>query len=68
MNKKIAILSTWLLLFFVIPLGWAGGLPVLSITGTVQQPLFVTLQDLENMQSLTVRYNEVANSEGHSGR
>ncbi len=66
MYKKIAILFTWLLLFFVIPLGWAGALPVLSVTGMVQQPLFVTLQDLENMQSLTVRYNEIANSEGHS--
>jgi Precorrin-4 methylase len=66
MYKKIAILFTWLLLFFVIPLGWAGALPVLSVTGMVQQPLFVTLQNLENMQSLIVRYNEVANSEGHS--
>ena len=66
MHKKIAIVFTWLLLFFVIPLGWAGGLPVLSITGTVQQPLFLTLHDLENMQSLSVRYNEIADNEGHS--
>jgi len=66
MRKKIMVLFSlaFLLLFGVK--GWAGGPPVLSITGMVQQPLFVTLQDLENMQSLTVRSNEVANSEGHS--
>ena len=66
MRKKIMVLFSLGFLLLVGARGWAGGLPVLSITGMVQQPLFVTLQDLENMQSLSVRCNEVANSEGHS--
>jgi len=66
MRKKIMVLFSLAFLLLVGVKGWAGGLPVLSITGMVQQPLFVTLPDLENMQSLFVRSNEVANSEGHS--
>ncbi|WAC07768.1 MAG: SAM-dependent methyltransferase [Thermodesulfobacteriota bacterium] len=66
MRKKIMVLFSLAFLLLVGVKGWAGVLPVLSVTGMVQQPLFVTLQDLENMQSLFVRYNEVANSEGHS--
>jgi len=66
MRKKIMLLFSLSFLLLVGARVWAGGLPVLSITGMVQQPLFVTVQDLENMQSLSVRNNEVANSEGHS--
>jgi len=64
MGKKLSFTLTLVFILFASSSAlWAD----ISITGTVQQPLILSLRDLENHQSLTVRFSEIT-AEGHSSR
>jgi precorrin-2 methylase len=70
MQKKL----TWryfpiiiLFLFFFSVSGWTDSLPTISITGSVRQPLNLTLQDLQKLEPVTVRLNEVTRDRQYNG-
>ena len=47
--------------------GWAASLPTVSVTGAVRQPLNLTLQDLQKLEAVTVRLNEVTMDHHYNG-
>ncbi len=47
--------------------GWAPSSQSVSITGSVRQPLNLTVEDLQKMESLTVRLNEVTRENQYNG-
>jgi precorrin-4 methylase len=70
MSKKITVRHLVLITFiafFSIASGWAGSLPTISITGAVRQPLNLTLEDLQALQPVTVRLNEVTMNKQYNG-
>lgn len=70
MLKKNTLASLFLTIFLSMLFsvsGWAGSPPAISITGAVQQPLNLTMEDLRALQSITVRLNEVTMDEEYNG-
>lgn len=69
MKKNIMshlILTILFTVFFAV-IGWAESPPTISITGSVRQPLNLTLEDLQALQAVTVRLNEVTMDEEYNG-
>ena len=60
------VLSILFTVFFAVS-GWAGSSPAISITGSVRQPLNLTMEDLGALESVTVRLNEVTMAEKYNG-
>jgi precorrin-4 methylase len=56
-----------LLLFSIAVSGWTAPLPSVSITGSVRQPLNLTLEDLQKLETITVRLNEVTRDSDYHG-
>jgi len=70
MPKKITLVSLFLIIFlssFCTASSWAGSSPAISITGSVRQPLNLTLEDLQALQAVTVRLNEVTMDQEYNG-
>jgi precorrin-2 methylase len=70
MQKKL----TWryfpiiiLFLFFFAVSGWTASSPTISVTGSVRQPLNLTLEDLQKLETVTVRLNEVTTDRQYNG-
>jgi precorrin-2 methylase len=53
--------------FFFVVNSWAGSLPTVSITGAVRQPLNLTIEDLQRLETVTVRLNEVTMDRQYNG-
>ncbi|HMK74717.1 MAG TPA: SAM-dependent methyltransferase [Thermodesulfobacteriota bacterium] len=70
MKKKLALplfsLSIFFLCFLTVS-GWTASSPTISITGSVRQPLNLTLQDLQRLETVTVRLNEVTMDHRYNG-
>ena len=67
MYKKSALLCTF---FFVILLsvnGLTASSPAIRITGSVKQPLNVSMEDLSRFESVTARLNEVSTDNNFHG-
>jgi precorrin-4 methylase len=70
MQKKMRVshlVLNILLVFFCAVSSWAESSPAISITGAVRQPLNLTLEDLQALQGVTVRLNEVTTDEEYNG-
>jgi hypothetical protein len=70
MLKKITLVSVFLTVFLSLLCAvstLAGSSPAVSITGSVRQPLNLTLEDLGALQAVTVRLNEVTMAEEYNG-
>lgn len=70
MLKKTILLNlffTFFLTFFSVASSWGGSSPAISITGSVRQPLNLTMEDLGALQAVTVRLNEVTMDEEYNG-
>ncbi|HPD61285.1 MAG TPA: SAM-dependent methyltransferase, partial [Thermodesulfobacteriota bacterium] len=68
MLKKILLLAVLILVtcFFNAP-GWADAQSVISITGEVKQPLYMSLDDLKKFDHAWVRLNEVTKDKKFHG-
>lgn len=68
MLKKIAclIVLVALICFFNV-LGWTGEQPVISITGEVKQPLYLSMADLKKFESDCVRLTEIYQDKSFHG-
>jgi precorrin-2 methylase len=70
MQKKFAMLHLIFIicfsLFFAVS-GWTAPLPSISITGSVRQPLNLGLEDLQKLEAITVRLNEVTRDHQYNG-
>jgi precorrin-4 methylase/DMSO/TMAO reductase YedYZ molybdopterin-dependent catalytic subunit len=53
--------------FFFGVSGWGASSSTISITGVVRQPLNLTLQDLQKLETVTVRLNEVTKDRHYNG-
>jgi precorrin-2 methylase len=53
--------------FFIAVNGWTAPVPSISITGSVRQPLNLTLEDLQKLETVTVRLNEVTTNRQYNG-
>jgi precorrin-4 methylase len=58
-NSWQDILLIICLLSLLVVKSWAGASPTISITGAVRQPLNLTMEDLQKLETVTVRLNEV---------
>jgi precorrin-4 methylase len=70
MKKKLVVSYLSLFIFFLCLLpvsGWAASLPTISVTGSVRQPLNLTLEDLQKLEAVTVRLNEVTTDHRYNG-
>jgi precorrin-4 methylase len=70
MRKKFVWLHVLLiacLSFFFAVSGWGGSSPTISITGAVRQPLNLSLEDLQKLETVTVRLNEVTKDRQYNG-
>jgi precorrin-4 methylase len=70
MKKKLALPHFFLFIFFLCFLvvnGWTASSPTISITGSVRQPLNLTLEDLQKLETVTVRLNEVTRDRHYGG-
>jgi len=67
MRKKVMLLFSITFFLLVGARGWAEELPNFSITGTVKQPLRLTLSNLEQMQTIAVRPHEVMGADHSHG-
>jgi len=70
MWKKITVRHLVLIIFisfFCAASGWAKSSPAVSITGSVRQPLNLTLEDLQKLETVTVRLNEVTMDKQYNG-
>lgn len=65
--KKVSILASLFLVLFAAVNTHADPPAVVSITGTVKQPLNLTLTDLERYQSVTVQLNGVMEDGSYRG-
>ncbi|MFA4919087.1 MAG: SAM-dependent methyltransferase [Thermodesulfovibrionales bacterium] len=59
MYKKIAVCCSFLLVFLLSANGWTASSPAISITGSVKQPINITMDDLSRFESVSARLNEV---------
>jgi precorrin-4 methylase len=70
MQKKFAMLNLLFIicfsLFFAVS-GWTAPLPTISITGSVRQPLNLSMEDLQKLETVTVRLNEVTRDREYNG-
>ena len=64
MLKRITAIVIGIFLVLSVVIAQAGEPPILSLTGTVQQPLFLTWTDLASFQSITVGQAQF-DSNGH---
>jgi len=70
MKKKLALPLFSLFIFFSCFLtvsGWTAPSPTVSVTGAVRQPLNLTLEDLQKLEAVTVRLNEVTTDHRYNG-
>ncbi|MFA4916401.1 MAG: hypothetical protein WC560_07000 [Syntrophales bacterium] len=69
MQKKFALSYLLIIfsLFFLAGNGWTAPLPSISITGSVRQPLNLTLEYLQKLETVTVRLNEVTRDLQYNG-
>jgi precorrin-4 methylase len=70
MLKKITMVNLLLTIFFLFFYAvniWAGPSPAISITGAVRQPLNLSLEDLQRLETVAVRLNEVTMDRQYHG-
>jgi precorrin-2 methylase/DMSO/TMAO reductase YedYZ molybdopterin-dependent catalytic subunit len=70
MKKKFAMPHLLFIIFFSLFFaisGWTASLPTISITGVVRQPLNLSLEDLQKLETVTVRLNEVTRDRHYGG-
>jgi precorrin-2 methylase len=53
--------------FLIAVSAWTAPAPSVSITGSVRQPLNLTLEDLQRLETVTVRLNEVTTDHHYNG-
>jgi precorrin-4 methylase len=61
------LIITFFFLFLLVVSGWTASVPSISITGSVQQPLNLSLEDLQKLETVTVRLNEVTKDHQYNG-
>jgi precorrin-4 methylase len=66
-NTLVSLFVTLFLIFVSVASSWGGSSPAISITGSVRQPLNLTIEDLGALQAVTVRLNEVTMDEEYNG-
>ena len=66
-NTLASLIFIFFLTFFSVAVSWGGFSPAISITGSVRQPLNLTLEDLHALEAVTVRLNEVTMAEEYNG-
>jgi DMSO/TMAO reductase YedYZ molybdopterin-dependent catalytic subunit len=64
---KPALLGTLLLVLLLFESGLTASSPAISITGSVKQPLNLTMEDLRRFESVTARLNEVSTDKSFRG-
>ena len=67
MYKKSALLCTLFLVILLSANGLTASSPAISITGSVKQPLTLTMEDLRRFESVTARLNEVSTDKSFRG-
>jgi hypothetical protein len=67
MPKKSAFVCIFLLVILLSVNGLAASSPAISITGSVKQPLTLTMEDLRRFESVTARLNEVSTDKSFHG-
>jgi len=67
MYKKLVWFSLLLFIFSLSAHGLAASSPAISITGTVKQPLNVTMDDIRRFESVNARLNEVTADKNFHG-
>ena len=67
MYKKLVRFSLLLFIFSLSAHGLAASSPTISITGTVKQPLNVTMDDIRRFESVNARLNEVTADKNFHG-
>jgi precorrin-2 methylase len=67
MYRKLALLCSFLLVILLSVNGLAASSPAISITGSVKQPLNLTMEDLRQFESVSVRLNEVTTDRNFHG-
>jgi precorrin-4 methylase/DMSO/TMAO reductase YedYZ molybdopterin-dependent catalytic subunit len=67
MYKKLVWFSLLLFIFLLSEHGVEAFSPTISITGTVKQPLNVTMEDIRKFESVSARLNEVTADKGFHG-
>lgn len=67
MYRKSAFLCSFLLVFLLSANGLAASSPAISITGSVKQPLNVTMDDLRGFESVSARLNEITTDKNFHG-
>jgi precorrin-4 methylase len=66
-NTLVSLIFIFFLTFFSVAVSWGGSSPAISITGSVRQPLNLTLDDLQKLEAVTVRLNEVTTDKEYNG-
>jgi precorrin-4 methylase/DMSO/TMAO reductase YedYZ molybdopterin-dependent catalytic subunit len=67
MYRKSALLCPFLLVFLLSANGLAASSPAISITGSVKQPLNMTMDDLRGFESVSARLNEITTDKNFHG-
>jgi precorrin-4 methylase/DMSO/TMAO reductase YedYZ molybdopterin-dependent catalytic subunit len=67
MYRKSALLCSFLLVFLLSANGLAASSPAISITGSVKQPLNMTMDDLRGFESVSARLNEITTDKNFHG-
>jgi len=70
MQKKFGLSHVFIIILFslfIAVTGWTAPLPSVSITGSVRQPLNLTLEDLYKLETVTVRLNEITSDRQFHG-
>jgi precorrin-2 methylase/DMSO/TMAO reductase YedYZ molybdopterin-dependent catalytic subunit len=67
MFSRLAVLLIACFSFSFVVNSWAGSLPTVGITGAVRQPLNLTIEDLQRLETVTVRLNEVTMDRQYHG-
>jgi precorrin-4 methylase len=70
MRKRFAWLPVLLVVCFLFSFAinsWPGSSPTISFTGAVRQPLNLTIEDLQKLETVTVRLNEVTMDRQYNG-
>ncbi len=67
MYKKSALLCTFLLVILLSADGLTASSPAISITGSVKQPLNLSMEDLRRFEAVTARLNEVSTDKNFHG-
>jgi len=67
MYRKLALLCSFFLVILLSVNGLTASSPAISITGSVKQPLNLTMEDLRQFKSVSVRLNEVTTDRNFHG-